>query len=98
MTLSPRSVTEPPAAAWTFVLCARLVAATLLAYAPSIGHDFVLYDDDEYVVLNETVRRGLTPEGIRWAFTTGYAANWHPLTWLSHMLDVEIHGMWAGGH
>ncbi len=63
-----------------------------------MGHGFVNYDDDEYVVQNAAVRDGLTRQGIVWAFTTFEAANWHPLTWLSHMLDVEIFGLWAGGH
>jgi tetratricopeptide (TPR) repeat protein len=56
------------------------------------------YDDGEYIIENRQVQRGLTVEGMIWAFTTTQVANWHPLTWLSHMLDCEIFGAWPGGH
>ena len=79
-------------------VCLFLVAAILVIYHPVGGHEFVNYDDPAYVVENDQVRRGLTFEGIRWAFTTMHAANWHPVTWLSHMLDVELYGMNAGAH
>jgi tetratricopeptide (TPR) repeat protein len=62
------------------------------------GHAFVNFDDDIYVSENPIVLRGLTLEGVRWAFTTFHASNWHPLTWLSHMLDVELFGPSAGWH
>ena len=55
-------------------------------------------DDPDYITENYRVRSGLTPEGIRWAFTTTHAGNWHPLTWLAHMLDVDLFGMNPGGH
>jgi tetratricopeptide (TPR) repeat protein len=61
-------------------------------------HEFINYDDQEYVTENRMVQGGLSWEGLRWAFTTFHAANWHPLTWLSHMLDVELFGMDPGGH
>jgi hypothetical protein len=61
-------------------------------------NDFVLYDDGDYLTNNSQVQKGLTWEGIRWAFTTGHAANWHPLTWISHMTDVELFGMNPAGH
>src|SRR6185369_11614228 len=51
-----------------------------------------------YVTDNPTVEAGLTAEGVVWAFTRSHAANWHPLTWLSHMLDVELFGLDAGAH
>src|SRR5262245_29148480 len=59
---------------------------------------FLNFDDGEYVTKNEVVRGGLSLAGVRWAFTTSHAANWHPLTWLSHMLDVELFGLDAGAH
>jgi tetratricopeptide (TPR) repeat protein len=62
------------------------------------GHAFINFDDDKYVSVNPIVLRGLTWEGIVWAFTTFTEANWHPLTWLSHMLDVELFGPSAGWH
>jgi Flp pilus assembly protein TadD len=61
-------------------------------------HDFVNFDDQEYVTDNPHVRAGLTVEGIAWAFTTFYAGNWHPLTWLAHMLDCQLFGLNPAGH
>ena len=75
-----------------------LFAATLLLFAPVVNFDFINYDDTLYVTENGFVQSGLTWEGIKWAFTTGYSYNWHPLTWISHMLDVELFGLGAGGH
>jgi tetratricopeptide (TPR) repeat protein len=75
-----------------------LVAATLAVYGQVIGFRFVNLDDNHYITENPAVLQGLTPQGIRWAFTTLHADFWHPLTWLSHMLDVELYGGWAGGH
>ena len=75
-----------------------LVALVFAAFGRALGHGFVHYDVDVYLIENEVVGRGLTLEGIRWAFTTGYAANWHPLTWISHMLDVQLFGLQPAGH
>jgi Flp pilus assembly protein TadD len=73
-----------------------LLAATFFAYAGVVDNEFVGYDDGVYVSDNENVLGGLTAPGIRWAFTTGYAGNWHPLTWISHMLDVDLFGVDPG--
>jgi tetratricopeptide (TPR) repeat protein len=81
-----------------FWLGALLVVVTVFAYAPVRHYGFVALDDQGYVMRNPQVRAGLTWAGMRWAFTTGYAANWHPLTWLSHMLDVQLFGLHAGAH
>jgi Tfp pilus assembly protein PilF len=75
-----------------------LVALNLIAYASVRGFEFVDYDDIDYISSNPHINSGLTWDGIRWAFTTGYAANWHPLTWMSHMLDVQLFGMNSGPH
>jgi tetratricopeptide (TPR) repeat protein len=75
-----------------------LIAITLTVYAPVRHHGFLTWDDTLYVTQNPEVLRGLTWHGVRWAFTTGYAWNWHPLTWLSHMLDVQLYGRDAGLH
>jgi Flp pilus assembly protein TadD len=73
-----------------------LIAATAAAYAP-VGHfGFLTWDDPQYVYANAHVAQGLTWQGAWWALTATEAANWHPLTWLSHMLDVQIYGMDAG--
>lgn len=70
-----------------------LVALCFLAFGGALRCGFVHYDDDQYVVDNPQVLAGLTWSGARWAFTTGHASNWHPLTWLSLMADTE----WCGG-
>ena len=76
-----------------------LFATSLILYAPVQGHGFLAYDDPLYVTDNPQVAGGLTGSGVAWAFTSvGHASNWHPLTWLSHMLDVELFGMDAGRH
>jgi tetratricopeptide (TPR) repeat protein len=83
----------------TALLLAALAALTLAAYWPVTDHDFVAYDDDIYVTANRHVTGGLTAENVRWAFTSfGYAANWHPLTWLSHQADVSLFGPRPGPH
>jgi hypothetical protein len=75
-----------------FVLAVLLSVATLAVFAQVVGFDFVDYDDNLYVTANPHVQEGLTPAGVRWAFTTFAAANWHPLTWISLMLDWSIGG------
>jgi hypothetical protein len=80
------------------VLCLALAAATLGVYWEVQDHDFVSYDDQEYLVGNPHVNSGLTLEGLIWAFTTPHANNWHPLTWLSHMLDSDLYGLNPKGH
>src|SRR6266481_4538267 len=64
----------------------RLAAITLAVYGPVMNFDFVEYDDQAYVTYNRAVQRGLTFEGVLWAFRGYHVANWHPLTMLSHML------------
>jgi Flp pilus assembly protein TadD len=71
---------------------------TLLLYWQVQDFTFLLYDDYEYIVENPHVRAGLTPDSIRWAFRTTHASNWHPLTWISHMLDCELYGLNPKGH
>jgi protein O-mannosyl-transferase len=75
-----------------------LALTTLLVYLPVVRCDFVNFDDQVYVTENPHVQAGLTLSGIRWAFTSFYGANWHPLTWLSHMLDCELFGLNPGAH
>ncbi len=81
------------------VLIALLLALAVAAvYLPVLQFDFTNYDDPYYVTRNPQVLKGLSWEGVRWAFTQGYSANWHPVTWLSHMLDCQLYGLKAGGH
>ena len=79
------------------VLLALLVIAT---YLPVRNHDFVNYDDPDYVTNNAHVQQGITKQSVGWAFENlhGEKTYWHPLTWLSHMLDVEMFGLKPGGH
>jgi tetratricopeptide (TPR) repeat protein len=81
-----------------YLLSLLLVVLTVLVFARVADYPFVNYDDDAYVYDNPHVRSGLTWEGIRWAFSTRDASNWHPMTWLSHMLDMQLFGLNAGRH
>ena len=73
-------------------ICLLLAAATLAVYWPAVHCDFLNYDDPDYFASNPHVLTGLTPGNVVWAFTTGHASNWHPLTWLSLMLDAQLFG------
>jgi tetratricopeptide (TPR) repeat protein len=79
-------------------LCLLLVVVTLATFWPVTNHDFLNYDDNLYVTENPQVCGGLTWGGFGWAFGALHAANWHPVTWLSHMLDVTLFGMRSGPH
>ena len=78
-------------------ICLVLAAITFAVFGQTPRHEFIDYDDNEYVYDNPVVARGLTLKGIVWAFSF-HAANWHPLTWLSHMLDCQLYGLHPGGH
>jgi tetratricopeptide (TPR) repeat protein len=80
------------------VLCVLLAMATIGLYSPAIGHSFVVFDDREYVTANPHLHGGLGWSTIHWAFTATYAANWHPLTWLSHALDYQFFALNPAGH
>lgn len=80
------------------LICLLLAAAILLVYGQTGSHEFIDWDDDQYVTSNHWVQQGLTLKSVNWAFTATHASNWHPLTWLSHMLDYELYGLDAGGH
>jgi hypothetical protein len=75
-----------------------LAAIVLATFGQVVGFDFINYDDPDYVTANPYVRAGLTRAGLAWALTTSHASNWHPVTWLSHMLDCEVWGLRPGGH
>lgn len=79
-------------------ICFFLVLAVVAVYWPVINYEFVKYDDNTYIEVNPSIKSGFTLQNIRWAFTSGYASNWHPVTWLSHTLDYQLFGTWAGGH
>ena len=77
---------------------ALLFLVTLAVYGGVRGHEFVNYDDPDYVYMNPAVMQGLGSDGVVWAFTSVHSSNWHPLTWMSHMLDVTLFGDDAGAH
>jgi tetratricopeptide (TPR) repeat protein len=80
------------------VICLILVLSIFAVYGNVRHYGFINYDDIGYVVRNDHVKSGLTIKGLIWSFQTSYFCNWHPLTWISHMVDVEFYGMVAGGH
>jgi hypothetical protein len=80
------------------VLIVFLVIVTVAVFWQSTGHEFLTYDDDLYVTDNLHVKAGLTYRNTLWAFTAMEASNWHPVTWLSHMLDCQIYGLNPKGH
>ena len=73
-------------------ICLLLALAVFLVFGRILGHEFINYDDGEYFTANPIVLRGLTSQGVIWAFRTDCASNWHPLTWLSLMFDAELFG------
>jgi Flp pilus assembly protein TadD len=82
----------------SFWICMALMLITAAVFYQVCTYDFVNYDDPAYVYENPNIQAGITPKAIKWALTAGYASNWHPLTWLSHMLDWQLFGPKAGGH
>ena len=91
--------TTSDAAKWRLPLALFLiVAVTITVYWPVLHNDFITFDDDVYVTANIVVLQGLTVKGVLWAFSRFHDANWFPLTWLSHMLDVELFGLNPLGH
>lgn len=80
------------------ICCLLLVLATVALYNPLSRAPFLNYDDDAYVVQNSYLRGGLNWNTVTWAFTTHDLSNWHPLTWLSHALDVRMFGLKPEGH
>src|SRR6185369_6290024 len=81
-----------------FALLAGIAAITIAVYAPVRNFGFVSLDDPQYVSANPIVAQGLTWRGFGWAFAGSHGFYWHPLTWLSHQLDVQLFGMDAGSH
>jgi hypothetical protein len=88
-------------AAWTrldSLICLVLLASIAGVFWQVKGHEFITYDDPNYVTSNLRVQSGLSPANVAWAFRTMSESNWHPLTWLSHMLDCQLFGLNAGAH
>ena len=81
-----------------YLIAVLLMLVTLSLYWPALSHEFINYDDPEYVTGNVHVKAGLTSDNMRWAFTSTLMGNWNPVTWISHMADSEIYGMDPRGH
>ncbi len=81
-----------------FLVCLGFIIATLVIYWPVKDYEFINYDDDAYIYENTYVLDGLNYNSIKWSFTTTHVCNWHPITWISHILDTQLYGMNAGGH
>jgi tetratricopeptide (TPR) repeat protein len=98
MSAGERAPAGPASARLTLGLCLALVLVVAALYAQTARHEFVSFDDGSYLTSNPHVAGGLTAANARWAFTDFHSANWHPLTWLSHQLDVELFGLEPGPH
>ncbi|MGZ4986890.1 MAG: tetratricopeptide repeat protein, partial [Limisphaerales bacterium] len=83
---------------FTILICLGLVLAVFGVFWPVLNSDFVNYDDLGYITNNQNIHHGLNAESLKWALTTGHSSNWHPLTWISHMLDIQIYGLKPMGH
>jgi hypothetical protein len=83
---------------WSFLICLVLGLITFAVFFQVHCFKFVNFDDGDYIFENPNIQKGVTLRSLKWAFTAGHAANWHPLTWLSHMLDWQLFGQNAGGH
>jgi len=81
-----------------WLVSALLALITIAVFLPAVWHGFINYDDSDYVTDNAHVQSGLKWKSIVWAFTSGHASNWHPLTWLSHILDCQVYGLNPAGH
>ena len=81
-----------------WIVIPLLLAITLAVFWPVQSHGFIRHDDDAYVYENPHVNTGLTFANVGWALTAMHAYNWHPVTWISHMLDVQVYGLDPGGH
>jgi protein O-mannosyl-transferase len=80
------------------VISFLLIIPTVIFYSPVTENDFINFDDDVYITSNHNIQSGITWKNIKWAFTATYANNWHPLTWLSHLCDIEMFGLNSSGH
>jgi tetratricopeptide (TPR) repeat protein len=92
------SASAPSSTKRAIVVGAALAALTVLAYARVAGNGFTTFDDPVYVTQNPPVAEGLSLRGIAWAFTSVHGSNWHPVTWISHMIDCGLFGLRASGH
>jgi tetratricopeptide (TPR) repeat protein len=91
-------MTMPGTRRQKWLVCALLAAAVLAVYWQALSCTFVNFDDGDYVTLNPNIQQGLNWQSIKWAFTSGHAANWHPVTWVSHIIDYRLYHLEPAGH
>ncbi len=89
---------KPPLDSQNILLSIILFLVVLTVFWPCTNNNFTDYDDPEYVTENTHVKQGLSAQSVAWAFESGEQANWHPLTWISHMLDCQFYGLKPSGH
>jgi len=94
----PENLASKPKGGWDIFVCLALLAATTAVFWQVKQHEFITYDDPNYVSENPRVQAGLTRDNLAWAFQTTSVSNWHPVTWLSHMLDCQWFGLNPGAH
>jgi len=82
----------------SFFACLIITLLILSVYGQVYNFDFINFDDDIYVTKNKSVNEGISLRSVIWAFTSFHAANWHPLSWISHMLDCQWYGLNSGAH
>lgn len=97
-TRSDRPLQLPGDSRAVWLACCVLVIAVVAVFGRAVNCSFIACDDRWYVTDNPHVNTGLSWENLRWAFTAIHASNWHPLSWLSHIVDVQCYGLWPGGH
>src|SRR6267142_3785220 len=95
---TPNHISENHTGRQTFLGCLFLILVTAVVYFPVATHRFINFDDPDYVTGNPYVSAGLRSESLRWALMGVYSSNWHPLTWMSHMLDCQLYGQNPAGH
>ena len=83
---------------YTYFILIFFIFSSYITYSQIIGNDFINFDDNEYIVENYSIQSGFNKGSIKWAFTSVVQGNWHPLTWLSHMMDWNLFGANASGH
>ncbi len=83
---------------YTYFIIIFLIVSSCIAFGRIARNDFINFDDDTYVTENNYIKTGVNPESIKWAATAVIASNWHPLTWISHMIDWRLFGADAAGH
>src|SRR5688572_3664752 len=94
---APQTALLPADPRITAAVGVALVILVAIVFAQLRDHQFLNYDDPIYITDNEQVKKGLSTEGVAWAFQS-LDFNWHPMTWLTHMADVEMFGLNAGAH